>query len=372
MSTEKRLAVIYGTRPELIKLVPVIKEMRLRNWTVFIYSTAQQANLLQATEESLKIRPDRVRADEAPLNPGYGRALSRFIDFLSDCVQEDDIQAVIVQGDTLSALSGALVGFLTSTPVFHVEAGLRSGSLDAPFPEEAVRQLISRIATLHFAPTELSRDNLVHEGIDSTRIKVVGNTVIDTAKMSLEKLALDGLEMHLVSGLAPVLFTLHRREVHGRIAQEIWQLMFELVTENSDLHFELLVHSNPAVIPKRIEQLTEMTNVKVHTGGMPYLDFIQLVSRSGLIFSDSGGLQEEAAFFGVPLAVMRDRTERPEALGDGSWLVGSEPAELGKSLRALLDQYRKGEISRAKSSVFGDGSAGLKIADDIEAWIEGK
>lgn len=391
-----KISVILGTRPEAIKLAPVILKLREeRDLLCHVCATGQHRELLDQTLEVFAIRPD---ADLNLMQPGQTLAglTSRALTALDDYLAAEKPDLVLVQGDSTTVLCAALAAFYHKIPVGHVEAGLRTGNMHSPWPEEANRVLTTRLATLHFAPTETNRQNLLREGVPDTRIIVTGNTVIDALFIALEKVRQDppripGLPEFLQpasgvrtpSAVQPrlVLITGHRRENFGEGFEQICRAIAELASRFADVHFVHPVHLNPNVRAPVLRILggggaalpdlhSASPNVYL-IEPLPYLEFVALMERATLILTDSGGVQEEAPSLGKPVLVMRDTTERPEAVLAGTVkLVGPAADTIyAETTRLLTDDKALTEMRRAHNP-YGDGQAAGRVADACRRVLE--
>lgn len=324
----KNILVVFGTRPEVIKLAPIILELRKQpdKYNVIVCNTEQQKELSNQTLNYFGLKAD-INLDCMRPNQPLAEIQSRILLSLEKVFSENKIDATIVQGDTMTVLTGALVSFYHKVPVFHVEAGLRSYDIYEPFPEEVMRQMTSRVTQLHFAPTEKNKQALLKEGIDECMITVTGNTVIDALSCLsdevIEQSANFFKEKNINIDDKLVLITAHRRENHGERLDKIIQAIYDLAVKYHDHTFIIPVHPNPNVKDKIHEKLSELKNVHLLTPlDYPYLVYLQ--KNAKLILTDSGGIQEEAPTFGCPTLVMRYETERQEGIEAGvSTLVGA-------------------------------------------------
>lgn len=324
----KNILVVLGTRPEVIKLSPIILELRKQpdKYNVIVCNTEQQKELSNQTLNYFGLKAD-INLDCMRPNQPLAEIQSRILLSLEKVFNENKIDATIVQGDTMTVLTGALVSFYHKVPVFHVEAGLRSYDIYEPFPEEVMRQMTSRVTQLHFAPTEKNKQALLKEGIDECMITVTGNTVIDALSCLsdevIEQSANFFKEKNINIDDKLVLITAHRRENHGERLDKIIQAIYDLAVKYHDHTFIIPVHPNPNVKDKIHEKLSELKNVHLLTPlDYPYLVYLQ--KNAKLILTDSGGIQEEAPTFGCPTLVMRYETERQEGIEAGvSTLVGA-------------------------------------------------
>ncbi|MFM7334520.1 MAG: non-hydrolyzing UDP-N-acetylglucosamine 2-epimerase [Tabrizicola sp.] len=364
-----RILVLIGTRPEAIKLAPVA--MALRNdprVQLTVCLSGQHPAMARDALASFGITPDVELTLDPMANSAGARVtdLHRSICALLDRLPQDRI---VVQGDTSTALAGALAGFHSSVPVAHVEAGLRTGNLAGPWPEEGYRRMIAPIADLHFAPTEHARQNLLREGIDPASVHLTGNTVVDAliairrliGRSPTLSLRLSDWRQRIAGDKPIVLVTLHRRESHGAIMTGIATALRDLAQDFRDHAFVLPVHPNPAVSGSIRSVLADQPNVSL-LDPLGYEDFVYLMSSATLIVTDSGGVQEEAPTFGVPILVVRNESERAEAITAGfAQLTGTEPDRILASARDILLRGGKPEL-RGKVNPFGDGMASDRIA----------
>jgi UDP-N-acetylglucosamine 2-epimerase (non-hydrolysing) len=351
-----RILVLYGTRPELIKMAPVVRELRRSpaSFTPILCTTAQHREMLDQMQEVFGLRPDfdldLMRADQR-LNDLSARAFSE----LDRVLEEVTPDLLLVQGDTTTAMVGALAAFHRRVPVGHVEAGLRTGDLARPFPEEANRRIIDMVADLHFAPTELGRRLLLGEGIAAEKIFVTGNTVVDA--------------LHWISSLLPaepvrdeVLITVHRRESFGPPLREIFAAVRELALSFPGTRWVYPVHRNPNVRRPAHEVLGGLANVELHEP-FDYLELIRRLRASRLVLTDSGGIQEEAPTFGKPVLVLRETTERPEGVEAGvARLVGSDRGRIVAEASRLLTDAQAYAAMATAVNPYGDGHAAERIA----------
>ncbi|MBC8478232.1 UDP-N-acetylglucosamine 2-epimerase (non-hydrolyzing) [bacterium] len=372
----KKIAVIFGTRPEAIKLAPVILALqRHPDLACHVCVTAQHRELLDQVLEVFGIVPD---VDLNLMQPGQTLAglTARALEGLDSYLKDYQPDLVLVQGDTTTVLCGALAAYYHQIPVGHVEAGLRTGNLYSPWPEEGNRLLASQLTALHFAPTERNRRNLLQEHVAADRIIVTGNTVIDALLLALERIDenaphVEGLPPFLqpdsTTGERIVLITGHRRESFGRGFRNICQAIAELAGRHPDVHFVYPVHLNPQVHEPVQQILGENKLQNVHLiAPLDYLPFVALMNRSYLILTDSGGLQEEAPSLGKPVLVMRDTTERPEAVEAGSVrLVGTDREAIITGVTELLTNPLVYQAMSQVNNPYGDGKASERIIDAI-------
>jgi len=312
-----RVLFVFGTRPEAIKLAPVVRYLQEfpSEFEARVAVTAQHRELLDQVLEAFSIVSD---ADLGAMRPGQSlfQSTSRILAGLEDVLEREQPDCVLVQGDTTSTLCGALGAFYRNIPLGHVEAGLRTGDLRQPFPEEMNRVLTSRLATLHFAATESGAVNLRREGVDPSRIFVTGNTGIDAVLHVRDALAAGHLPSCSLPGLDPrkklVLVTAHRRESFGEGFERICKALARLAKRN-DVQLVYPVHPNPNVQDPVNRYLTGVRNIHL-IEPLGYVPFVDLMRRAHVLLTDSGGIQEEGPSLGKPVLVMRDKTERPEAV----------------------------------------------------------
>ena len=363
-----KILVLFGTRPEAIKLAPVIRELRKKFFQTIVVSSSQHKELLKPFLKMLEIDTDfdlRVmRKNQTP-----NEVCSRILAKLDKILEAEKPDLIIVQGDTATALAGALAGFNRKIPIGHVEAGLRSGNLNSPFPEEMNRRVVSQIASFHFAATEKNRRNLLSEGIPSEKIFVTGNPVVDCLHSILQKLKPSLAIQELIketAGKKRILLTTHRRESFGETMSGNLRVLRDFVGKRKDVCLLFPVHPNPNV-REITEEILSGTDCVHLLEPLNYIDFITLMKNAWLIVSDSGGVQEEAPSLGKPLLILRENTERPEAVRAGvAKLVGGNP----RSLKFMLEENYAVEtwIKSVKEvdNPFGDGRAAQRIVKIIE------
>lgn len=365
----KQIMVVYGTRPEAIKLAPVIRAIeRSPVLAPVVTLTGQHRSIVDQVHSVFAISPDHdlnVIRPRQSLDSLTGRVLER----LTQVLRSDRPDAVVIQGDTTSAFAGALAAFYERIPVVHVEAGLRTADLYSPFPEEANRRLTSQLARLHLAPTPASAQNLRRDGIEADNIIVTGNTVIDALLWAVEqRVPYDSEELESIDAAAtPVLLvTAHRRESWGERMRDIARAVSKLARRHPDLTIVLPLHPNPVVRDALLPALDGLGNV-LTVEPMGYGAFSRILRRCTLVLTDSGGVQEEAPSLGKPVLVMRDNTERPEAVHAGTArLVGTDADQIFHAIDRLLtspDSYR--EMASAVNP-YGDGRAAHRTAAALE------
>ncbi len=371
-----KICVCIGTRPEAIKLAPVIRAIRkISGNRCLVHLTGQHPDLAAQALAQFDITPDSfgTLSDTAPdLNARFGAVLSQ-VESLA-CQYNPDW--FVVHGDTATAAAAALGSFHTKISVAHVEAGLRTGNLDGPWPEEGYRSMIARFARLHFASTISAKDNLLDEGIPRNEIIVTGNTVVDALLHTVERLRYDRrlyaeLESWYATKQMPmkmILVTLHRRENHGTGILGICEALRNLARRFSDIGFILPIHPNPAVRGPVLAALGNSKNIKL-INPVDYTKFVFLMQKSDLILTDSGGIQEEAPSLRRPVLVMRNETERPEAVEAGfARLTGSDNLCIEQSVADALNG--KFMLPRV-TNPFGDGKSALRIANALHTTALG-
>ena len=365
--------LIGGTRPEAVKLAPVAIAMRDQGLIrpILLASGQHPAMVTQALAAfdltpDITLRVERSTGSQAEL-------LTEMIRRLDELWSTRAPAAVIVQGDTTTSLAGALAAFWRRIPVVHLEAGLRSGDLDSPFPEEANRKLVAQIAALHLAPTPLAAMNLLGENVPAGGVVITGNTVVDaTLAVAGRKLPFENPAVaasRAASANRLVLVTAHRRESWGEPLDRILKAVRQLVAKYPDIDVVLPSHPNPAVRAQVEAGLAGIKRVTV-TDPLPYPDLSRLLSEAYLVLTDSGGIQEEAPSFGVPALVLRDVTERVESLHAGcAKLVGSDTDLIVAEASALLDDRDRRDAMTAGGNPYGDGRAAARTAQATAALL---
>ena len=355
---------VFGTRPEAIKMAPVVWKLRDRvpALDVRICSTAQHRDMLDSILARLNVRPDYdfdlMREDQS-LTDLTVRLLTCF----QSLFEIGHPARVLVQGDTTTAAMAALAAFYRRVPVAHIEAGLRTGMRDQPFPEEANRKLISSVADLHFAPTEQARANLLREGVDQRAILVTGNTAIDALNWALKEPEPEEVTRLSAGAERLLLVTVHRRESFGRPIEDVCLALKRIAEhQRGAIRIVFPVHPNPNVLSPVYRALGALPNVTL-VPPVDYVTLVHLMKRSHLVLTDSGGLQEEAPSLGRPVLVLRDATERPEGIEAGTaLLVGTDPSRIvAETLRLLTNGEAYRRMARV-TSLYGDGHAAERIA----------
>ena len=370
----KNIIFIFGTRPEVIILAPVIIELRKypKDYNVIICNTEQQKELSNQTLKYFGLKAD-YNLDCMRENQSLSSVQARILTSLDKVFCENKIDGAIVQGDTMTVLCGALTAFYHKIPVFHVEAGLRSYDIYEPFPEEIMRQMTSRVADLHFAPTEINKEALLKENIDRNKIHVVGNTVIDALSCLTEETIKKSYDFYknnnIIINDKLILITAHRRENHGERIDKIIRAIKYLAERYSDHTFVIPVHPNPNVHDKIHSRLGNFLNIKLMEP-LDYPNLVCLMKNAKLILTDSGGIQEEAPTFACPTLVMRYETERTEGIAAGvSKLVGADYDKLVEESEKILSMD-KSETRLQSKNPYGDGKTSQKIEKIIREYFE--
>lgn len=380
LNPKKNIIVVFGTRPEAIKMAPVVHALQSRaEIGTIVCVTAQHRQMLDQVLTLFNIAPD-IDLDLMQANQDLADITSRALVGLRDSFRQTKPDAILVHGDTTTALAAAMAGFYLGIPVGHVEAGLRTHNIHSPFPEEFNRQVISKIACWHFAPTLNSQANLLAEGVNAASIHVTGNTVIDALHWTLKRIASmkggDQQEQNLLTHYLPfdwrnhrfILMTGHRRENFGTGFIQICDAVRVLAKKYPSIHLVYPVHLNPNVREPVMSRLGNLPNVHL-LEPMQYEPFSLLLKHCYFVLTDSGGIQEEAPSLGKPVLVMRETTERPEAVEAGTVeLVGTDSEHIVAACSRLIDEpshYKK--MSEAHNP-YGDGHASLRIADIIVDW----
>ena len=370
----KTVLVLFGTRPEVIKLAPVIRELRARpeEFACRVVSTGQHREMVEQALAAFRLKVD-VQLDAMSAASSLGKLTARLFLDLDDLLERERPDWLLVQGDTTSAMVGAMCAFYRQIKVGHVEAGLRTYNRWSPFPEEINRTIIGHVGDLHFAPTERSANNLRQAGVPAATVHITGNTVVDALlwiSAEVRDEAPPGLAPELVEALAGrrlVLVTSHRRESFGRGLEIICEALLETVRRYPDVVIVYPVHLNPNV-REPVRRLLS-AEPRIHLlEPLGYLPLVYLMQRSYCIFTDSGGIQEEAPSLGKPVLIMRDTTERPEVVEAGcARLVGTVAQNILQAAAELLDNRATYEAMARVKNPFGDGLASRRIADLLSA-----
>jgi UDP-N-acetylglucosamine 2-epimerase (non-hydrolysing) len=367
-----KVACVIGTRPEAIKMAPVIMELKsLKDFTVSLLSTGQHAEMLNQALKHFNMVPDYdlyVMKERQSLDHITSKVLEGTGSFLDENKQD----MIIVHGDTTTAFAASLAAFYRKIPIAHVEAGLRSNDMAQPFPEEANRVITDRLSAICFAPTAIAAQNLIKEGISEDKIWITGNTVIDSLFWTIENsrvtktISSFGIE----NSYPVVLVTAHRRESWGKPLIRIASALKELLRNYSNLHVVIPLHPNPEV--KEVFYSILDKNERVHyTEPLDYPEFINMMRISTFIMSDSGGIQEEATALKKPLLILRELSERPEAINEGTGIiVGTDMQKIVSSASQLLDDPEwLASFSQKTECPFGDGKAANKIVKIVCKYL---
>lgn len=369
----KKVMLVFGTRPEAIKMAPLVKAIQAEDdFNTVVCVTAQHRQMLDQVLHLFDIHP---QYDLDIMHPGQDLydVTARILLRMRDVLNEEKPDIVLVHGDTTTSTAAALAAFYQHITVGHVEAGLRTHNIYSPWPEELNRQLTARIASLHFAPTALCRENLINEGIPDNQIFVTGNTIIDTLHNIIQKTDIKPS----TNSQRIVLITGHRRENFGDGMTHICQALKTLANKYSDVDFIYPVHPNPNV-KSVITKVFDTTEENFCYNGnlrfikpLEYIDFVGLLNKATIVLTDSGGIQEEAPGLGKPVLVMRDTTERPEALNAGTVkLVGTDYNRIVKEVSTLLDD--KEAYCRMSCAVnpYGDGKTSERIVEILRQKLK--
>tara|TARA_B100000287_G_C20647490_1_gene785655 strand:+ start:708 stop:1847 length:1140 start_codon:yes stop_codon:yes gene_type:complete len=376
----KKLMIVFGTRPEAIKMAPLCRSIKNnKEFELVICVTAQHREMLDQVLEIFNLEPDidlNIMKDSKDLN----EVTSNIILAMRDVLLDEKPDLVLVHGDTTTTFSTSLACFYQGIKVGHVEAGLRTYDLLAPFPEEFNRQITTKLSDLHFAPTKESKKNLISEGVSKDKIYITGNTVIDALFLTLEQIEINDDLLNKVSQdlneLLPfdwnkdkfILITGHRRENFGKGFEEITQALKELAKKHPEIHFVYPVHLNPNVQKPVKSVLQDLDNIHL-IEPLYYEAFIFLLKHTYLVLTDSGGIQEEAPSLGKPVLVMRDKTERPEAIEAGTViLVGTSKETIIQKVEELLTNKDLYENMSKSHNPYGDGKASQRIIKSIKKW----
>lgn len=364
----KKIMPIYGTRPEAIKVAPIVKALKDSElFDCVVTVTGQHREMLDQVNELFDITPD-YDLDVIQPRQTLNSLLTKTITGLDEIFEKEKPDAVVVQGDTTTSTAGAIAAFYRGIPVIHAEAGLRSYDIFSPFPEEANRKMTSQIASLHLAPTSLSQLNLINETIDPNTISVTGNTVIDALFAVVEKnvpFSDPQLEALVASGRKIVLVTTHRRENQGEPMRGIGRALARLAAIEPDVEFILPLHRNPAVREALLPEIDGISNITL-TEPLAYGEFTRLIAAANIVLTDSGGVQEEAPSLGKPVLVMRENTERPEAVVAGTVrLIGTDEEKIFESVELLLNDVQEYEKMALATNPYGDGKAAVRTVAAI-------
>lgn len=370
MKTKKRILIIFGTRPEAIKMAPLVKRFKSeKSIKTFVCVTGQHREMLDQVLSFFEIVPD-YDLNLMKLNQNLFDLTALIIGGLKPVLEESKPDYVFVHGDTTTTMASSIAAFYYGAHVCHVEAGLRTNNKRAPFPEEANRQLASRVTTFHFAPTPTSKANLLQENIIEESVLVTGNTVIDALLDSVERVNQEPSDLikelsHILGDREMILVTGHRRENHGEGFISICEALKAIALENTNRLIVYPVHLNPKVQEPVKRILSDINNV-ILIAPLAYQDFIWMMNRAKIIITDSGGVQEEAPSLGKPVLVMRHTTERPEAVDAGTViLVGTDKDLIVSEALDLLNNNERYETMCRLHNPYGDGKACERIVEFI-------
>lgn len=358
----KKVMLVFGTRPEAIKMCPLVRELKTRSGlTTLVCVTGQHRQMLDQVLQAFDVVPDydlAIMKDRQTLFDVTAAILER----IRPVLEQARPDVVLVHGDTSTTFATALACYYLQIPVGHVEAGLRTYNIYSPYPEEFNRQAVGLVARYHFAPTELSRQNLLKEGKDPAQIYVTGNTAIDALKTTVRS-DYTHPELDWAAGSRLILLTAHRRENLGEPMRHMFRAIRRIVDEHSDLKVIYPIHMNPVVRQTAAEIFGG--DARFHLiEPLDVLDFHNFLARSYLILTDSGGIQEEAPSLGKPVLVMRDTTERPEGIAAGTLkLVGTQEETIYREFKRLLEDPAAYEAMAHAANPYGDGRACARIAD---------
>jgi len=365
-----KVMVVFGTRPEAIKMAPVIKELKkVQDIETRVVVTAQHREMLDQVLQLFSIVPDydlNLMKDKQDLYSITTGVLTG----LKDIMEQEKPDLVLVHGDTTTTFAAALAAFYQKIPVGHVEAGLRTRNKYSPYPEEMNRSLTGRLAEIHFAPTDVSRENLLAESVAAFKIWVTGNTVIDALMDTVHADYEFGEELKGINFNNRILLvTTHRRENWGDHMRDIYEALIQLVDEFDDVEIVFPVHKNPTVKDVAVEMLGDRERVHL-LEPLEYEAFANLMNASYIILTDSGGMQEEAPSLGKPVLVLRDTTERPEAIQAGTVkLVGTVQKNVCDAARLLLVDRQQYDKMAHAINPYGDGKAALRIVKVIKDFL---
>lgn len=373
MSDKPRVLVVYGTRPEAIKVAPVILALRDSALQGLTLTTGQHPQMVQQVNQVFGITADYSIGVMRP-GQSLNALAARVLEGLDQKLQQIQPDAVLVQGDTTTVMAAALAAFNRGVKVAHLEAGLRSGNLQLPFPEEANRRLAGQVTSLHLAPTAGAKTNLLLENVDPALVTVTGNTVIDALRFVIDSgQAGAGLDTVFTQALSrpglKVLVTVHRRESWGEPMRQMARAIAQVAADHPEVTFLLPAHANPEVRATLTQTLSAQSNVVIGDP-QPYAPFAGLLRACDLVLTDSGGIQEEAPALGKPVLVMRDTTERPEAIEAGTVrLIGTTYDRVHAALQELVTSPPARERMAHAVNPYGDGRAAARVVAALEELL---
>lgn len=354
-----KIAIIYGTRPEFLKVFPIINQFKKENHNICIVNTGQHDSLLTEMEMSFGINPDHQLSVQSLLFTN-SNLIAKLIDEISNLVHKENIQKIIAQGDTFTVLASSMVAFLEQRKFYHIEAGLRTSDIKLPFPEEFNRRVVSLTADVNFSPTELARQNLLRENISENNISLVGNSIVDMIQYVTKK------ENINIEYKDFVFITAHRRENIGQPLKNIAMAVKELAEENPQTQFDWALHPNPNTRKIIMEVFENETPQNINfTEPLSYLEATRKMAKSKLIISDSGGIQEEAPSLQKRVLILREETERPEVVTcNCGILVGTDIQKIKSSFNLIYNNPEE-YIFKSENNPFGDGKSAEKIVKKI-------
>ena len=364
----KKVMLVFGTRPEAIKMCPLVNELKSRNnIETVVCVTGQHRQMLDQVLEVFKVKPDydlSIMKEKQTLFDVTTNILNK----IKEVLEKEKPDVVLVHGDTSTTFVTALTCFYLQIPVGHVEAGLRTYNIYSPYPEEFNRQAVSVISKYNFAPTEMSKQNLLNEGKDASTIYVTGNTAIDALKTTVRDDYYHP-EFDWINNSRLIMITAHRRENLGQPMKNMFKAIKRVIDEHPDVKAIYPIHMNPLVRETANEIFGNDDRIKI-IEPLEVIDFHNFLNHSYLILTDSGGIQEEAPSLGKPVLVMRDTTERPEGIAAGTLkLVGTDEEVIYNNFKLLLDNKEEYEKMSKASNPYGDGFACKKIADILEETL---
>ncbi|MBW8350274.1 UDP-N-acetylglucosamine 2-epimerase (non-hydrolyzing) [Bacillus sp. IITD106] len=362
---KKKIMVVFGTRPEAIKMCPLVKELKTRGkLDTIVCVTGQHREMLDQVLNAFQVVPDYDLSIMKSKQTLFDVTVN-ILEKMKSVLEEVKPNVVLVHGDTSTTFVTALACFYLQIPVGHVEAGLRTYNIYSPYPEEFNRQAVGIVAKYNFAPTEISKENLLKEGKNPSTLYVTGNTAIDALQTTVR----DGYfheQLDWAAGSRLIMITAHRRENLGQPMRNMFKAIKRIVDEHPDIKAIYPIHMNPIVREAANEILGDCDRIRI-IEPLEVLDFHNFLSRSYLILTDSGGIQEEAPSLGKPVLVMRDTTERPEGIAAGTLkLVGTDEEVIYQTFKLLLEDKEEYEKMSQASNPYGDGFASKRIADVLE------
>lgn len=363
----KKVMLVFGTRPEAIKMCPLVNELKTReNIETKVCVTGQHRQMLDVVLKVFKVIPDY---DLSVMKQGQTLfdITTKILDLIKEVLSKENPDIVLVHGDTSTSFVTALACFYMQIPVGHVEAGLRTYNIDSPYPEEFNRQAISIVSKLNFAPTVLAKQNLISEGKDKNSIFITGNTAIDALKTTVDK-EYKNEYLEWAKGSKLIMITAHRRENLGEPMKHMFKAILKIIEENPDVKAIYPIHMNPVVRKTADEILASCDRIKI-IEPLDVVDFHNFLANCYIILTDSGGIQEEAPSLGKPVLVMRDTTERPEGIKAGTLkLVGTSEEVIYNEFKTLLENKEVYANMSNASNPYGDGTACKQIADILEKY----